>query len=98
MKFEPIVIPPVDSIESLRLAVINAFNRLTYRIRTVDTKFTGDMDANQNRLINLNDPSQPLDAVNKQYVDNLVNKGVTVAGGNLTITTNTVLAPFIISY
>lgn len=59
----PVSIPSTNSIEMLRQRVVVALNSLSVRIAQTDTR-TAPMDMGGNRLINVPDPVNALDAVN----------------------------------
>jgi hypothetical protein len=48
-----------------KIGVVSLFNPNTI-------KLSGNLDANNNKIISLSTPTLPNDAVNKQYVDSLV--------------------------
>lgn len=60
---EVIVIPPAPDVESLRKQTVVQLNRLSTRLAQSDQR-SAPMDMGYNRIVNVPDPANPLDAVN----------------------------------
>lgn len=68
----PIQIPPVGTIDELRLALTSVINKL---IAQINAESVGkNLDAGGNRITNVGDPSSLTDAVTKRWVLNQLEK------------------------
>ena len=60
-------IPPAKDLTELQQYVIRAFQHITDQLNA--DKFTSTINANNNRIANVDNPAANRDAVNKKYVD-----------------------------
>ena len=72
MALIPIQIPPVSTMEELRLSVTNAINKLIAQLNT--EIISRPLDGGGNRATNIGDPSSLTDAATKRWVLNQLEK------------------------